>query len=763
MTSASLTAFAQSADVQESDGEDSTRVIEKVVVVAQKRAQSAQDVPLAITAFTGEIVEDQHIGEFTDIFSFTPGLVSAPDYATSERTSIRGLGSAAFTFGFDPHVGVFVNGVHQGRNGAQTSALFDVERVEVVKGPVNALYGRSAIAGAINIINNEPVDAFEGDVQAEISERNGYDFTGVLNVPVTDNLYFRGGIHVDQQDGFYNNVANGETIGDTDSFAVRAAVKYEQNLWDAKLTVNYEDRTDVPNIHQATGSLADQTYFGFPLTDYILDPTLDTTNLAGPFGDNYNVATDLDPYIKTELFDITGEVNVELNDITSLKAITSYRDIESRYLEDYDGNAIPDLTYFGPYEQNSDQKVFQQEFQLLIEPANDWVWVLGASYFDEDLDGYIGSSWSETLNYFSSPTTLIQEEFGTTDGAFSGWSLFGDVTIPLGEKFELTVGGRYNYDKKRLTQYVPDPADLSIFPNNNPYATAFNWPAIATTPVTSEADWDKVTWRAALSYAATDDLNFYASWAQGFKAGAIDALSFEADVPIPAFAGVDVSDPTINGRPAVADPESSDSYEIGMKGMFFDNSVQLNTAAFYYVFEDQQQLVSQGASYIVQNVGEVVGQGLEAEVRWLPTNRLDLSATLALLDTEIKEDEFNPANVGTPKARSPEVTASLIATYTIPLESGAEVFINGSYSYQDEMRVSGNPDSPYIPSYSLVNGRIGYDSVDDWGVSLFVENLTDEFVYYSLIESNGFGNTIQDTRFNFGQPRTFGASIYYRF
>ena len=735
-------------------------MLEEVIVTAQKRSQGLQDVPLAITAFTAGSVDKLRIGEFNDLAMYTPGLVSAPDFAFSERTSMRGLGSAAFAFGFDPHIGVFVNGVYQGRNGSQTSTLFDVERVEVVKGPVGALYGRSTIAGAINIINVKPVDSTEGFVDLELAERDGIRFNGVLNIPITDKLYFRGGIHTEQQDGYMENVVNGDTLGDTSADAVRLALRFKGERLDATLTASYEEREDQPNFNQSTASAEETTYFGLPLSLFVLDPTADLS-LAGPF-DDYDMALspEVDPRSESSYADITLDLVYGLSDALSLKSLTNYRETDVDYVEDFDANALPDLTYFGPYGQTQDIELFQQEFQLSYQSEGGLFVLGGLSYYDESLEGTIYSSYSETLGLYSEYETQIQDEYGETEAEFMGWSAYIDVTLPIAERLEWIVGVRYAYDEKELTQYVPDPAGL---PGNTPAAFNLNWPAFASTPVTNDEDWDDTTFRTSINYAVTEDINLYVSYAQGYKAGAIDSLSFEAPIDFPAFYGVDVS--LIGGKPKSVDPESSDSYEVGLKSFLLDRELQLNLAAFYYEFEDQQQLIAQGASLIIENVGEVEGQGIEADIRWVPNENWNVVTSIAYLDTEIVKDEVTPENEGQPTILAPEWSGSAVITYSYPLSNGASLYSEVAYSYQGSMKVQQDPSSPEADSFDLINLRLGYDSTDQkWGGSVFVDNLMDELVVQSAVIPNGYGSpNILDTNRAISAPRTAGIKMYYRF
>lgn len=738
-------------------------MLEEVIVTAQKRAQSLQDVPLSVSAFSEQTLKQLHMGDANDIFLYTPGLVSAPDYATAERIAIRGLGSEQFGYGFENHVGVFVDGVYQ--DGTQSGEFYDLERVEVIKGPVGALFGRSSIAGAISVTRNKPDSEFEGSIDAGLGSLGRQSYTGVINIPLTDKWYLRAAGKYDENDGYLNNLANGDDLGSTQVESSRLSLRYAGDVVDATFTAVYEERSDMPNISQTTSDIQDELIYGFPATDYIIDPAADLS-LAGAY-DDYDVASSLRPFFNTRFNDLIADISIAASDNLDIKLLTSYREVSSRYTEDFDANAVVDLTASGPFSQNVDGEYFQQEVHFTYNTDNNWVIQLGANYYQTEVEAETIAVSSDALmagNAFWNPAyagqSILQTELTQTDGDYWGWSSFMDVTIPLTDALDLTLGARYTFDEKELTTYSPDP---NTIPGNQGVVLGSNNPGYTSSPISNKDDWSDTTVRAALNYQLSEDISVYASYAQGYKSGGIDTFSyaFPEGSGFTPFISEDIA--AYGGVPKAVDPETSDSYELGIKSYWLDRRVQFNAAAFYYVFKDQQQLVQEGAALIVENVGEVEGHGLEAEIRFLPTENLDISMNLGYLDTEIKENDSSPELVGETTSRAPTRTSSLIATYNQPLDSGAAAYFTYSYSYQDEMRTDTNPDAPYVKSMEISNARIGYQSADyTWDVSLYVDNIFDEFTYYDRRASDQIV-FFQDQYRNIGRPRTWGVDVSYAF
>jgi iron complex outermembrane receptor protein len=224
--------------------------VEEILVTAQKREQRLQDVPISVSAYSGELLEDAHIDDVKDLVTITPGFTGKTEDSFTDALAIRGISTNDFGIGGDPSVALFQDGVYQGRNGGSLTSFFDLERAEVVKGPQGTLFGRNAIAGAISVITKRPTsDAVEGKISLGVEENDHYDVTGTLNVPINDSWAFRGSVFKMKEDGWLENLAGGQPLGFHDRQGTRLAVRYSGERVDATISGSYEDREQSPSVY----------------------------------------------------------------------------------------------------------------------------------------------------------------------------------------------------------------------------------------------------------------------------------------------------------------------------------------------------------------------------------------------------------------------------------------------------------------------------------------------------------------------------------
>lgn len=747
------------------------QTLEEIVVTAQRREQSLQDVPLSVAAFSEDTLRSLSLNDGFDIFAYTPGLVSAPGYASPLRVAIRGVGSRQFGYSFDNPVGVFVDGVFQ-EGLATASEYYDIQRVEVIRGPVGALFGRSAIAGAISVTRNKPNEKTGGRLDAGIGEIGRESVTAVFNTPLSDNVYFRIAGKYDDTDGYLKNVTDGRKIGETSVKSVRAALRYLDDSLDATLTATYEDRRDLANMYQMTSPLTSGSFLGVPLQFLVLAGHEDLSQIQPFSGDTHKVAAiaGFEPKFDSDFFDITAEINYNFTEQLKLKSLTNYRDHDTHYAEDFGGTGVADLTFFGPFEQEFGGDLVQQEFHVSYTTDNNWELLFGASYYDKQVDAVNSSGISDGFGTFflinplnpgganavAVGDTVIQTELTEVESSGSGWSAFFDLTVPLTERLDVIFGARHSYDEKDHEVFIPQ---LGTIPGNLPTALPIFLNPFTSVPVSESDDWSGTTVRAALSFDLFEDINLYASYAQGYKSGGIDNTLV---YPVGVFPPLADDAAAVGAVPTSVDEESSDSFELGMKSFWLDRRLQFNISGFYYEFEDQQRLEFVGGVLSVLNIGEVEGAGFEADLRVLPVDNLDISANIGYLHSEIKADEIVPGNVGERTEKSPEWSGSIVATYRYPFALG-ELYGTYSFTYQDSMRVSEIPTEPFLPSIELSNIRLGYESEGaKWGVSVYVNNLFDNFVYYDHRFADPAVDPT-DRRNNLGYDRHAGMDVYFSF
>lgn len=716
--------------------------VEEIVVTAQLRRERLQEVPLSITALTGDSLGRERIGNFADLARVTPGFVSAPNYGFIRNSSMRGIANNQFGYADDPSIAIFTDGVYQGRGGTGSivNAFYDVERVEIVKGPQATLFGRSSIAGAINTILAQPeTGVTNGNLELGAGERQRMLARGAINLPLGRELTLRVAGNYESIDGYLTNLNGGAPLGPLDVAAGRAILRWEGARVDATLRGGIESRKQGGAIYQADG-----------LPKFTVNSTLRGDESFSDF----------------DIYDTALRLRFKVSDKLLITSTTSYREVWNQYVEDYD--ALP-AVIGGPYFQTSRDRLFQQDLIVNFE-AGRFSGVAGGSVFDEWLGGRIENFVNQTFSFTGVPDAgLLPNDYsravletGRLSGRFDGWSVFADGSFEIVDGLKLTGGLRYNRDNKRFTQDIADPATLPQSPLVFPGAF-YNWGYYTGVPVTSEKSWEDLAFRAAMNWEPTRDLNLYFAFNQGWKAGGIDSFKVVTDVPFPLFLGLDAAAAPYNGRPNVYNPEQSDSFEIGAKGRFFDRKLALNLSAFLYNYRDLQVSVPQGGSSVIANVGEAEGKGFEIEARFVPAPWIDLFANAGYVDTRIGKFDEIPSQVGQPLNQAPDLTAAGGGTLTASLgpHYGALAF-GGTVSHRARYR-NDNQLSRGVAPYTLTNLRLTWtDASERYAVEIFADNVFDVATYSRFNGATPFLFPVA-SRSVLGEPRLVGVNIRARF
>ncbi|WP_193193901.1 TonB-dependent receptor [Microbulbifer taiwanensis] len=743
--------------------------IEEVTVTAQMRAESLKDVPMAVSAFTGDTVKNSNLNDFKDLFALTPGVSGETSDSFFDSVSVRGVNNNSFGSGSDPALGVFLDGVYQSRAGA-TPSMYDLERVEVVKGPQGTLFGRNTASGAISMVSRKPGDSFAGEVSVGAGQFGRQDFEGSLDMPLSENLAVRiAGIH-QREDGRVENLAGGRDLGASESDAMRFTAVYDGfESTTVTLMAQYEDRVSDGTIYRA----------------------LDTD---GDYDQVYNDVQGLD---ESEIGDVILTVEHDLAGGSTLTSITGYKTHNYTYIEDFDGTANPVDVFVR--DQSGD--FFSQEFRLTSNNSGMFNYVLGASYYQEDIDAFFAGIDDE--NFICSGVMAVDYEldvnpaascaelalaypddmddaFGTggdpweyapgqlsieaadTIGEYSGWGVFANTTFDFTDSTSLGLGIRYTQDNKTYTVDSPWP---------DTWTAGWNYQAMFTDgPITGDDTWSNVSGRATLTHHFNDAITGYASVATGYKSGGFDYLTYR--VTDPAFgedseAWLEEYEWTVdasNGEPNSFDEESVLSYELGLKARLLDNRLALNAAAFQYTYEDLQQAFFIGAAAVTRNVGESQGQGLELDARWLITDNLDLYLGMAWLDTEFTgaPAELCEACDGNEMAFSPNFSSATVLTYHQATGLG-ELTYSAEYTFTGEQFSElENSEDVKLGSRDVVNLRVALTSADDsWTAGVYAENLFNE-EYYSWGYTEALYN-LPATKTDPSRGRVRGDNLSYRF
>lgn len=701
--------------------------LEEVIVTARKREQGLQDVSVAVTALSGRDIVGAQINSSEDLTYLVPSLnLQKGSNARQTSFNIRGIGTQSFSTAVEPSVSTMVDGVVMGRSGQAFLQLLDVQRIEVLRGPQGTLFGKNSTGGVVHIITENPSEEFSGEVSGTLIEDDEY--RGGLNIsgPITDRLGYRisgGGTSLD---GFTKNYYDGNYLNNSDDWSVRGKLRWlPSDLLELKWASDYS-RKDCNCTAPPIRSL--EPFAGNATIDNILD--LIQPVVPGKENDEVNI--NKKPYNDWESWGHSLEANWDIGEFT-LTSITAYREFEVTGFGDFDAQPVD--VFGGNQIGTTEQNQFTEEIRLASPVEGKLDYVLGFFYFDQDVDREFERSF-EILP--GNPGIGV----ATFDATTTNWALFGEANYALSDRWRLILGARYtedeldyNFQRSRegFPVGVPAPVD----------------------PTGDDTDEDDLSGKVALEWDASDNTMTYLSYAEGYKGPAFD-LTFGTD-------------PVDLDR---IEPETSKSWELGLKGSFFDNRLQLNVAAFHSEYDDFQSQAffdpdgtpdcpddnpgcdpgDDPGGFLLINAGEVSTEGIEVDFTALPLPQLRLFGGFAIIDASI--DDYPAGNCsGGQKFRgecpagvqdlsggdlpfSPDWKASLQAVYTWELDS-LDLLLKGAVRSQDDVQYGLHQDPNTIEdSYTIFDvSTTLQDREDRWDVTLFVKNLTDEF-YVSTIQSS---------------------------
>ena len=738
------------AEIQANKGSEDVKRLADVVVTAQYKQQNIQDVPSAITAVSGKDIAAKGQTFIGDVLTFAPNAKAQnTDGDSRPRWYIRGLGTGDVAASTVYPVGIYADGVYSNSPVAGGGDLFDLERIEVLRGPQGTLYGKNTTAGAVNFISRKPNfnDQPNGYVTFGLGEYNLHTFEGAANTKLSENVAIRGAFYSEDRDGFAENLATGKSYGDVDKKSYRLQIL-------AKLT----DNTDaLLKLHSRTyngngsnGSLAVGKYWGIYDAPDSRDANVDL-NESGKI-DNDGASLTLNSKI--------GDLN-----FTSISAID-----QTKQLSFTDGDSTP-YDVSRSY-ANNEWKQFTQEIRLASDASKPFSWIAGAHYFDEDLDANGVSARVNKLqpngisNQIASNPAFRQT---TVDQSNQSFALFGNSTYRFTDAFSLTGGLRWTWEKKdlalNLLQYQT--ADTSSGAwwtkegyNNISYVTASG----ANGTENRKKTWKEFTYDITPEYQISEDVKTYFKYAHGFRSGGFNT-------------GISGS----LSQLSTVDPEYLDSYELGIKSQLLDGNLIANANVFYYDYQDIQtnllvnvQGEGGGVTSILTNGPKAEVKGAELELDYLATDNLRLRLAAAYLDSEYTDFvDRNPVtgavsanNTGNSLVRSPKYTLGIGGSYTFNLDDGARIVLGTDASYRDREYFLVNRQNhtvdPYLSqkAYTLWNANIGYQSANNkYQINGYVKNLLDE-EYQTHGRPNGAVGQYVRT---FGAPRQIGASVTVKF
>lgn len=766
--------------------ESNSRRLDPVVVTTQKIDQNLLEVPINVSAVDQNFIDLVNADDLEELADFIPGLQVQAQSLNAPSFSIRGVTSD----GGSPRVAIFTNGVSNARPGWGASlAYFDMERIEVVKGPQPTLFGQGALVGGINFIQNTAkTGANAGYAEVEAGSNDLVRLEAAYNYAITDEFAVRiAGVH-DDYSGYIDNAdtSTPDLMGQkTDAFRV-SAFWAPIEAFEADLIINYEDDestgTEFRSAVIPTGSAGNLS----------LNP-YDTVQL------NHVDAQGRDELgSDREIFSTTAILNYQFNDNLSLTSITDYRDQYQQEAFDSDGTSLS-LLQFGTDQK---AKIFTQELRLNFDDGDKLRGFVGVNYFDEEdstrlifaadeaplqalavapifaADAFGGdlSAFIETLQFFDVPNAenvfnplnpvpislaafltgglivplddIAQNQYEVEE--LTSVDFFGDISYDVTEKLTLTAGVRYTdeeYSRSLLGGLIDGNDALGGQLNGLTLETTFILPDTQgqTVSRTYDADGD-FTWRVAANYELAPEFNGWASIARGRRPGGLE---------------VDAADAT---GFAVIDPEFLNNYEVGLKGEFLDNRLRLTSSIYYSEYEDFQVTFRESGNPIarVENTGAATQYGFEVDAYMIVNDYLDVFATYGYNFSEFDDSDSNgnaQVRAGNTFRISPENTFSLGALATYPVGE-FEVFAVPTYVWKDEFFFSDeNRPVELQDAYGLLDLKIGVRN-DRWSVSAYVENATDEeylIDYGNTGDAFGIPTTIR------GIPRWYGVEVRTKF
>jgi len=719
--------------------------VEEMTITARKMEEDLQKTPISVSAFSGGGLEDRGMTDVAQIAPFVPNLSfqNNPSFGGAGNAAaiyIRGIGQKEFLPTTEPGVGLYVDGVYIARSVGGILDLIDIERVEVLRGPQGTLFGRNTNGGAVSITTIKPHDEFEADVSATTGTDHRVDLKGSINVPITDTVFGRVTALAKTQNGYVRR-DDGEEFGDVDTLGGRFSL-----LWEATDSLEFglsvegtQERVDGPaltllginygapvdpdtppmaTIHNVLATAAPNP--PAPDTPPCATPGM-TSNPAVPlcyddrfiYGKNAERTSGTAPaYSRTDIWGVNLNISWDITDALTLKSITAWRDLESKFARDGDHSEHRVSQFYDDLRQQQ----FTQEVQLLGESFNDRLkWIVGLYYFTEDGDNR--NELDFTVSRFRS------------GGAFDNESMaaFAQGTFDVTSRLHLTAGLRYTDETKKFT---PDQIihENYFAGSGHPQLDApFMQAGQRVLPmVEEELEFDELDPYLNLSFDITDKTMAYVSYSEGFKSGGFTQRVFP---PIVAGFTAPAGTADIDLIPTF-EPEYVKVYELGAKYTGFDNRFRLNGAIFYTDYTDMQIQTFTSVAPITKNAAEATITGFELETQFVPLESWFVEGGIGYLDAEY--DEIDTAETFIDKDnrldRVSDWTLSAATFYEIGIGGAGTIVPRLEWSYRSKFDNDAfNTVEIRQDGYHLVNANVAWRNADD-NLSIIVgaTNLTDE-------------------------------------
>lgn len=734
------------------------QVLEEVIVTANKREQSLQDVNIAMTAFSGDEMRDYGWTDVTQVANQTPNLDIKYAWGNSIPIyTIRGVGMNSFQASDTPSVGLFIDEVFQTSLVSMGTQLFDMERVEVLKGPQGALFGRNTNGGAVSYLSRKPSEEAGGFLRADYGRFDRFELEAAYGGAISDTLQARGAFFTIQQgEGYVYDRVSDTDRGEVDIFAGRLQLLWQPtDSFDANLKLYASRDRSQPTVFQHIGFWSRDFQAGVPgadrycssfagggkpnpseCVDVLGYSDTDGDDFAGDYTDRRDTPINADAELENDSYGATLSMNLEMDRFT-LTSITNFQQYDRVQPKESDGNPLlfVDLVF------NSDVSQMSQELRLTSTSDGPFTWIAGVVFSKDEV--------SE-----SPPRTIYADDFLGLRAYVDytqkrdSWSAYAQGDWRINDQWALSVGGRWIEESLDFEEEVA----FLLPPDFTQKLVLVTIPAPAF-GVDGKLDSQEPTWRVALDYTPNSDLLVYGAVSRGFKGGGFNAgLITNPRLALPF------------------DPEQITAYELGFKSQWLERRVTLNGAVFYYDYSGLQAATPQFDPVVgsplnfLTNLEDAKITGAELELDWAISEAFRVQAGLGYVDSENRDPGANFDGIFGDAPRvlpnAPEFNFNAAVTYDLRMDSGSRVRFFADYVWQDShyKEIVNNLE---VDAQFLMNGRVTWFSADErYSVALWGRNLTDEvFVFDTLTDPIGSGWGVYVN----GMPRTYGVSANVNF
>ncbi|WOH36173.1 TonB-dependent receptor [Thalassotalea fonticola] len=739
--------------------EKETNSIEVVTVTARHKIESLQSTPIAVSAFSSDQMKEQRIVGLDDISSRVPGFQMNMYNSAEPELFMRGIGSDVESAGAATAVGMYIDGVYISRGTSAAMDLYDLQSVEVLRGPQGTLYGKNVVGGAINFITKRPVDGdMEGSMEATVGDYGLMEVKGYATGGLTENIAGKLALSGTTRDGYGENTHTGNDADETERMSARGQLLYTPtDDLEFLLTAAVSDLEGTPRVKHIGYSAGRNAAF------ISTDPRKDTVSEDG--------------YEESDNSSVSLQINWSFDNL-QFTSISAYRDNEYSIYENGAAGLVDDTIHFDPWgdpannnplgidddwiantqvddewlvlkAEESDQ--ISQEFRLAGDLNESFSWLVGAFYMEEDIarnelvDYWFHTQWGTTAGNRANDNSLGN----TTHNITTSYAIFTNATYNFTEKLSMTTGIRWSKDEKEFS----GTAFGRRFDNWDTLHEDLDGNRVDSYAFETSDSWDEWTPSLNIDYQANKDVFLYGSIAKGYKAGGFNGEGPESakEAIVPFL------------------PEVAWNYETGFKVQGFEDRLRVNGAIFYTDYTDIQSAVwvdggGTGIPNLVVINGSGEAQGFELEVTALATDNLTLSGSYGYLDTEFTKDVFiDDDNLnGNKMRRTPEHSLNINLAYEWKFFELGDATARLSYQYQSDFFFD-NSNEPL----TMIDSQYTFDAVfmlrdfdNNWSLQLWAKNLTDELNVASKTLYAAWDDTVYNV---YTPPRTVGITATYNF